>query len=168
MWIWKTTNKVDPLTGEILDEDHLINEDVVQAILITAQKAIERKILREKNKKESAGAKWTPEEDAQLIEEYKNSIISVTDRLFTNTETGKKMIEMYSEQIRYETYLAIPGKVDKRVTEGSPSRYYYQCYDEVVNLKIPEILINLNNNWNPFIYHENDASKLTNEEKGKS
>jgi DNA-directed RNA polymerase specialized sigma24 family protein len=74
MWIWKTTNKVDPLTGEILDEDHLINEDVVQAILITAQKAIERKILREKNKKESAGAKWTPEEDAQLIEEYKNSL----------------------------------------------------------------------------------------------
>ena len=36
-------------------------------------------------------------ERLKLIEEYKNSIISVTDRLFTNTETGKKMIEMYSE-----------------------------------------------------------------------
>lgn len=31
-------------------------------------------VAREKNKKESAGAKWTPEEDAQLIEEYKNSL----------------------------------------------------------------------------------------------
>ena len=38
-------------------------------------------------------------ERLKLIEEYKNSIISVVDRLFTNTETGKKMIEMYPEQI---------------------------------------------------------------------
>lgn len=107
-------------------------------------------------------------ERLRLIEEYKNSIIGVVDRLFTNTETGKKMLEMYPEQIKYETYLAIPGKVDRRVTtEVSPSRYYYQCYDEVINLKIPEILDNLNNNWNPFIYHENDTKRLTDEEKGK-
>ena len=74
---------------------------------------------------------------------------------------------MYSEQIKYETYLSIPGKVDRRVTMGSPDRYYYQSYDEVANLKIPEILNNLNNNWNPFIYHENDTNRLTDEEKGK-
>ena len=94
MWIWKTTNKVDPLTGEILDEDHLINEDVVQAILITAQKAIERKILREKNKKESAGAKWTPEEDAQLIEEYKNSL------------SIKEIAEIHKRSARYVRLIA--------------------------------------------------------------
>lgn len=107
-------------------------------------------------------------ERLKLIEEYKNSILSVVDRLFTNTETGKKMLEMYPELIIFENYLTIPGKVDKRVTtEGSSNGYYYRCYDEVANLKIPEILDNLNNNWNPFIYHENDTDKLTDEEKGK-
>ena len=107
-------------------------------------------------------------ERLKLIEEYKNSILSVVDRLFTNTETGKKMVEMYPELIRFEDYLTIPGKVDKRITtEGSSNGYYHQYYDEVANLKITEILINLNNNWNPFIYHENDTDKLTDEEKGK-
>lgn len=106
-------------------------------------------------------------ERLKLIEEYKNSIIGVVDRLFTNTETGKKMIEMYPGQIKYEIYLSIPGKIDRRVTMGSPDRYYYQSYDEVSNLKIPEILNNLNNNWNPFIYHEEDTKRLTDEEKGK-
>ena len=67
-------NKVDPATGEILDESHLVYEDVVQAILLTAQKAIQRKQEREKKKKESAGAKWTSEEDAQLIEEYRKHL----------------------------------------------------------------------------------------------
>lgn len=106
-------------------------------------------------------------ERLKLIEEYKNSIISVVDRLFTNTETGKKMIEMYPEQINYEKYLIIPGRVDKRVTTGVPGRYYYPYQDEVANLKIPKILNNLDNHWDPFIYHESDTSRLTDEEKGK-
>ena len=67
-------NGVDPITGEILEEDHLINEDIVKALLLTAQTAITKRQERENSKKPSAGARWTDEEDQQLVEEYRNKM----------------------------------------------------------------------------------------------
>lgn len=69
---------IDPSTGELLDEDHFVNEDVVKAVLMTALHAIERKQEREKNKKPSSGARWTEEEDERLVEEY-NSNMPITE-----------------------------------------------------------------------------------------
>lgn len=67
-------NYVDPETGEVLEEDHLVHQDAVKEVLLTAQKAIVRKQQREKNKKPSTGVKWTDEEDEQLRKEYNNKL----------------------------------------------------------------------------------------------
>lgn len=71
-------NGVDPITGEILDDDHLVNTREVKAIFTTAKTALMRKKEREKNKRPSAGARWTEEEDAKLVEEY-NSGLSIKE-----------------------------------------------------------------------------------------
>ncbi len=63
-------NSIDPTTGEILEEDHFINDRVVQAVLMTAKKAITKRQERLANRKEAAGARWTTEEDEQLAREY--------------------------------------------------------------------------------------------------
>lgn len=67
-------NGVDPITGEILDDDHLVYTREVKAILVTAQTALVRKQEREKSRKPSSGSRWTEEEDAKLIEEYKKGL----------------------------------------------------------------------------------------------
>lgn len=67
-------NGVDPITGEILDDDHLVNTREVKAIFATAKTALVRKQEREKRRKPSSGSRWTEEEDAKLIEEYKSGL----------------------------------------------------------------------------------------------
>ena len=65
---------IDPTTGEILEEDHFINDRVVQAVLMSAKKAITKRQERLGKRKEAAGARWTIEEDEQLAREYEEGL----------------------------------------------------------------------------------------------
>ena len=65
---------VDPFTGEILDEDHLVNNDLIQSIIIKAQTSLLRQRDREERWGASSPEKWTKAEEIKLEEEYKNGL----------------------------------------------------------------------------------------------
>lgn len=67
-------NSVDPENGEIFGEEHVINSEKMQEILIFTYKTLSNKIERQKNKPEKAGAAWTEEESEQLKKEFEQKL----------------------------------------------------------------------------------------------
>lgn len=91
---------VDPFTGEILSEDHLVNSDSVQEIISLAKKTIYNKAVRESKKPEQAGAKWSEEEEVKLKDEYKAGLpIKEIAKLHNRTEGAirLKLIKIFPD-----------------------------------------------------------------------
>lgn len=65
---------VDPTTGEVLDENHIIHDLAVQAALSLALKSIQSKQTREKKPAPLAGTPWSQVEDLKLVQEYKSNL----------------------------------------------------------------------------------------------
>ena len=68
---------VDPLTGEVLPKEHLLQHPEVVRALFHAIRAMDRQGERATSQKSSApnaGTSWTKQEDAQLIERFENEI----------------------------------------------------------------------------------------------
>ncbi len=62
---------VNPYTGEILDNNHLVNDENIQIIIEEGRKSLLRRERRKANEPHFAGEKWTDAEDSQLIDEWK-------------------------------------------------------------------------------------------------
>ena len=67
-------NSIDPETGELFGEEHIINSTKMQDLLVLAYKTLSKKIVRQKNKPEKAGASWTEEESEQLKNEFEQKL----------------------------------------------------------------------------------------------
>lgn len=64
----------NPYTGEIFEDDHIINDENIQQILMIANKRILSRMGLNAQRPEAAGARWTKEEDEQLKQEYKSGM----------------------------------------------------------------------------------------------
>lgn len=78
-----------------------------------------------------------------LIEKYKTGLEGIANRILG--EKGNSIIEKYSEYVKRETHLVIPGKVDKICSCTSQVIYLY-TYD-TVDINIPKILPDMNSVW---------------------
>lgn len=65
---------VDPFTGEIFNDNHVLRDPSAMEILIIAQKAIEKRVKYIKNRSSKSGDKWQNSEDEMLISEYKSGM----------------------------------------------------------------------------------------------
>jgi len=73
--IQRLADGVNPITGEIFDDNHILQNSVIVRALATSVKALENEIKKEQRKKtlpENAGQPWTEELDEDLINKYKN------------------------------------------------------------------------------------------------
>ena len=78
-----------------------------------------------------------------LIEKYKTGLEDITNRILG--EKGKNIIEKYSEYVKRETHLVIPGRVD-RICSCTSQVIYLYVYD-TVDINIPRILPDINSIW---------------------
>lgn len=78
-----------------------------------------------------------------LIEKYKTGLEDITNRILG--EKGKNIIEKYSEYVKRETHLVIPGRVD-RICSCTSQIIYLYAYD-TIDISIPRILPDINSIW---------------------
>jgi hypothetical protein len=67
---------IDPITGEPLPPDHILNNSDILRSLLAGVSALELTKAREERRAQlpsSVGAKWLPEEDAELVTAYRDS-----------------------------------------------------------------------------------------------
>ena len=87
--IQQLANGVNPITGEIFDEHHILQNATIARALMFSVKAIENEIKRQKRKTElpqNAGQPWTDDLDKELIEKYKNGLtIKELSEIFQRT-----------------------------------------------------------------------------------
>ena len=58
---------VDPLTGEVLEDDHLCNKpEIIRAMHVVLEELKKRPIKRPENLPENAGKPWTKDDDEEL------------------------------------------------------------------------------------------------------
>jgi hypothetical protein len=88
--IQQLADGIDPITGEIFDNNHILQNAVIVRALATSVKAIENEVKKKQRKKISpnnAGQPWTEELDENLIDEFKSGkTIKELSEKFKRTE----------------------------------------------------------------------------------
>ena len=67
-------NGINPITGEVLEEDHLVNDKTVKILLDDLVEFYTKKVVKTKRLGVRHGEKWTAEEDELLLAEYADKI----------------------------------------------------------------------------------------------
>ncbi len=91
---------IDPNTGEIFDDNHIMSCEYMKQILLLAHKNISKKLNT--SKPTSGGNKWTAEEDIQLKEEYESHISIKEIAQIHERSTGainSRIIKLYPEML---------------------------------------------------------------------
>ena len=58
---------INPITGEVFENDHCFNEpDIIRALHIAKDQLIKVENMSTHKRRENAGKPWTPEEDEEL------------------------------------------------------------------------------------------------------
>ena len=92
---------IDPNTGEIFDENHIMSCEYMNQILLLAHKSLIKKCNEQKPS--FAGSKWTDEEDMQLKEEYEShipikEIAEIHER--SKGAINSRLIKLYPELLK--------------------------------------------------------------------
>ena len=96
---------VDPLTGEVLPEDHVCNQpELIRALYCVLGKLDEPKAKPKKTQAENAGKPWTTEDDARLCQ------------MFDAGATKRELCERFQRsEGAIESRLARLGKIDRKL-----------------------------------------------------
>ena len=78
-----------------------------------------------------------------LIEKYKTGLENIANRILG--DDGKRLVEKYSQYIKKETHLVIPGRIEKRCITCGEVIYLYSF--DTVDFNIPTIFSDINNLW---------------------
>lgn len=65
---------INPITGEVLEEDYLVNDKTVKILLNDLVEFYTKKMVKTKRLRVRHGEKWTAEEDELLLAEYADKI----------------------------------------------------------------------------------------------
>ena len=65
---------INPTTGEVLEEDHLVNDKTVKILLNDLVEYYTKKMVKTKRLRVRHGEKWTDEEDSLLLAEFADKI----------------------------------------------------------------------------------------------
>ena len=88
--IQQLADGINPITGEIFDNSHILQNGIVVRALTASVKAIEKEVKKKQRKKISpnnAGQPWTEELDENLINEFKSGqTIKELSEIFKRTE----------------------------------------------------------------------------------
>lgn len=78
-----------------------------------------------------------------LIEKYKTGLENIANRILG--DDGKRLVEKYSQYVKKETHLVIPGRVEKRCITCGEVIYLYSF--DTIDFNIPTIFSDINNLW---------------------
>ena len=84
------SNGINPLTGEVFEDEHICHNAKITTALMISVKSLENeieKIERKNNLPKNAGSSWSSEEDADLIVKFDNgSSIKELSKILERTE----------------------------------------------------------------------------------
>lgn len=90
---------VDPLTGEVLPSDHLLQNPQIVRALFRASRALEdrdKAARRSASAPERAGEPWTDEEDADLLSACDSKVFSCRNRKTAWSQSWSHHIPAYA------------------------------------------------------------------------